>query len=128
MNVVVTSIYPILIILVKFAILLLYVRVLGTCSRTFYGSIILMVVTFAYNFAGFFALVFACTPRRKIWDVLLPYGRCIDIRAVTIASAALNAVTDILILLLPMPLVWCFLSIPRKQKAALTAVFMTGSL
>ncbi|KAI9888036.1 MAG: hypothetical protein M1823_000157 [Watsoniomyces obsoletus] len=64
---------------------------------------------------------------RKIWDVDITEGRCLDFAAVSTAIAALNVASDILIILLPMPLVWYFLSIPRKQKIALTAVFATGS-
>ncbi len=55
-------------------------------------------------------------------------GDCLDVAAVSTAVASLNVASDILILLLPMPLVWYFLTIPRKQKIALTAVFATGSL
>lgn len=122
------AIYPILIFLVKSTILLLYIRVLGTCDRTRNGAIGLIVFVFIYCFAASLGTVFACTPRQRIWDVTVHGGRCIDIKTLLVAVAALNVVSDILILLLPMPLVWYFLRIPRRQKTALTAVFMTGSL
>ena len=55
-------------------------------------------------------------------------GTCVNYKAALITAGALNIVSDLLIIALPLPLVWHFLSIPRRQKLALTAVFMTGSL
>ncbi|KAI9783008.1 MAG: hypothetical protein M1816_001622 [Peltula sp. TS41687] len=127
MHMILNAIYPILIWLVKSSILLLYIRVLGTCDRTRNGAIGLIVFTGIYCFAAFIGTIFACTPRRKIWDMSVQGGHCIDIKTMQVTVAALNVVTDVLILLLPMPLVWYFLRVPRRQKIALTAVFMTGS-
>lgn len=128
MNLVLIAIYPILIFLVKLSILLLYIRVLGICNRTKNSSYGLIAFTFAYCLASFLATIFACSPQKKIWDTTVTSGRCIDVGKLVTAVAGLNVATDILILLLPMPLVWYFLKIPKRQKIALTAVFMTGSL
>lgn len=38
-----------------------------------------------------------------------------------------NIVTDLIMLLLPMPVIWR-LKLPTKQKIALTGVFLLGSL
>lgn len=128
MHMILNAIYPIVIFLVKTAILLLYIRVLGTCDRTKNGAMGLIVFVGLYCFAACLGTVFACTPRKEIWDVTSQGGRCIDIKTLVVAVAALNVASDILIILLPMPLVWYFLRVPRRQKIALTAVFMTGSL
>ncbi|KAI9832573.1 MAG: hypothetical protein M1826_001523 [Phylliscum demangeonii] len=127
MNMIVSAIYPLLICLVKSSILLLYIRVLGTCKRTKRGALILLASTFAYCVGASLATIFACLPQRQIWDIRVRGGQCIDIRALMVAVAALNVISDLFILTLPMPLVWIFLQIPRQQKIALTGVFMTGS-
>lgn len=127
MNVVVTSMYPPLIFLVKLTILLLYIRLLGISTKTRFAAIALIIFSGGYAVAGFFTITFACTPRRKIWDITYRGGSCLNIKAMVITGASFNVLTDILVLVVPMPVVWFFLTIPRKQKIALTGVFMTGS-
>ena len=128
MNVVVTSMYPPLIFLVKLTILLLYIRLLGISTKTRLAAIALIIFSGGYAIAGFFTITFACTPRRKIWDVTYRGGSCLNVKAMVITGASFNVLTDILVLVVPMPVVWAFLTIPKRQKIALTGIFMTGSL
>lgn len=54
-------------------------------------------------------------------------ARCIETYALIYASAPLNVITDLLILILPMP-VLTSLRLPKKQKIILIAVFAGGGL
>ncbi|KAL9615041.1 MAG: hypothetical protein Q9167_000464 [Letrouitia subvulpina] len=52
-------------------------------------------------------------------------GTCINIKALLLSTAVLNIATDILILVLPMPIVW-HMSIPKAQKIAVSFIFLMG--
>lgn len=54
-------------------------------------------------------------------------GTCMNIEALLLATAVLNIATDILILVLPMPIVW-HMSIPKAQKIAVSFIFLMGGL
>lgn len=69
--------------------------------------------------------IFACWPREKIWDPLLP-GKCVDPIAILIASSAINCATDIVILVLPIVMVWR-LQMSKHRKWSVSAIFATGA-
>ncbi|CAN9310184.1 unnamed protein product [Alternaria sp. RS040] len=89
-----------------------------------YASMFLVV---GYNIALVFPLIFACTPFRRNWDVTITEGSCIDRTPLYMATAVLNMATDILLLILPIPMV-VKLQMPRVQKAGLICIFGVGSL
>ncbi|KAB2099104.1 hypothetical protein AG0111_0g12692 [Alternaria gaisen] len=84
-------------------------------------------VVVGYNIALVFPLIFACTPFRRNWDVTITEGSCIDRTPLYMATAVLNMATDILLLILPIPMV-VKLQMPRAQKAGLICIFGVGSL
>ncbi|RYN39484.1 hypothetical protein AA0114_g11267 [Alternaria tenuissima] len=86
-----------------------------------------MFVVVGYNIALVFPLIFACTPFRRNWDVTITEGSCIDRTPLYMATAVLNMATDILLLILPIPMV-VKLQMPRAQKAGLICIFGVGSL
>ncbi|KAF7672479.1 hypothetical protein GT037_009510 [Alternaria burnsii] len=89
-----------------------------------YASMFLVV---GYNIALVFPLIFACTPFRRNWDVTITEGSCIDRTPLYMATAVLNMATDILLLVLPIPMV-VKLQMPGVQKAGLICIFGVGSL
>jgi hypothetical protein len=70
------------------------------------------------------ATIFQCDPVVKAFDKATP-GTCIDLAKFWYANAGFSIATDVIILLLPMPLVYQ-LEVPRAQKIALMAVFAIG--
>ena len=68
-----------------------------------------------------------CSPQRKIWQPWLTYGHCFSFNIWNLASGLFNAISDIVILILPMPCLWR-LQMPLKKKLIITGVFATGSL
>lgn len=67
---------------------------------------------------------FNCSPARKTLDPLIP-GVCADRVPWFLSSALINAFNDLLILLLPMPLIWrLHMTLPRK--ISVTVEFILG--
>lgn len=56
-----------------------------------------------------------------------PGAKCIEIYTLTYTSAPINVITDLAILILPMP-VLTSLRLPSKQKIILIMVFAGGGL
>ncbi|KAH6875140.1 hypothetical protein BKA58DRAFT_453973, partial [Alternaria rosae] len=110
----------------KLSLLFFYLRLshLRWFKSCVYVSMFLVV---GYNIALVFPLIFACTPFRRNWDVTITEGSCIDRTPLYMATAVLNMATDILLLVLPVPMV-VRLQMPRAQKLGLICIFGVGSL
>ena len=78
----------------------------------------------AYCLASVAATILQCLPIQKSFNKSLP-GHCIDLARFWIANAAFSITTDVIILLLPMPLV-LRLQVSLGQKIALVAIFAMG--
>jgi hypothetical protein len=85
------------------------------------GSIGVIIV---YGLWSVFSTAFMCTPVAYFWDHSIG-GHCLSRLGVWFANASLNIVTDVVICLMPVP-VLNKLRLPRKQKYALIAVFCLG--
>jgi rhodopsin domain-containing protein len=66
-----------------------------------------MFVVAGPSTAIFFSSLFPCQPFRKNYDITIPLdqGTCIDRPAMFQATAALGVVTDVIIILIPVPMV-----------------------
>ena len=110
--------------LVKCCILLLYLRLFHVVRWFRLSCWGLLTVVALYCTASIAATIFQCRPVIRAFDKDTP-GNCIDTAKFWFANAGFSIATDIIILLLPMPLVWK-LEVPRMQKAALVGVFTVG--
>ena len=72
-------------------------------------------------------LVGLCHPRRKIWQPWLPEGHCFTYDTWNMASGVFNVVSDVTVLILPMPCLWK-LQLPFKKKLTTIGIFAMGSL
>lgn len=86
----------------------------------------MLIVNSAFYVAAFFLEIFACAPRAKIFNPLLP-GTCLDAAVGDLVAAVFNFVSDVLMLLLPLYAIWK-LDIVLKTKVGICAVFATGAL
>lgn len=69
----------------------------------------------------------ACRPLAHAWNPLVP-GTCVrDKMVVHIVSASINTVSDLIIVILPQPVIWR-LELSKKRKWGLSAVFLLGAL
>jgi len=110
---------------IKLSLLLFYLQI--SPDRRFriavYG---LALVVVGYSLASALVVVFSCSPVSKSWDITVRDGHCVNLPAFYIVNLSLNSATDIAVLILPVPMLWN-VQMPRPQKIALTAIFMTGS-
>ncbi|KAH7135987.1 hypothetical protein B0J11DRAFT_425457 [Dendryphion nanum] len=109
--------------LTKTSILLQYQRVFFT--KTFQIVCwITMAVVGVYSVWTVFGNMFACVPIRAFWTHETP-ARCISLFPMWFTNAALNIVTDLAIIILPMPVIRS-LNLARRQKQALIGIFAVG--
>jgi hypothetical protein len=85
-----------------------------------------MFLVVGYNIALVFPLIFTCTPIMKNYDLFITTGSCLNRTPLYMATAVLNMITDIMLLVLPIPMI-IKLQMPRVQKAGLICIFGVGS-
>ncbi|KAH7110614.1 hypothetical protein B0J11DRAFT_586194 [Dendryphion nanum] len=116
---------------IKAAIILQYISIFAP-GRTFnkfmfYGGWTTIAANFLFYFIRTIISCVYCIPREKIWNKLLLGGTCIRQDWFIVSSGFVNAVSDIVILLLPVASVWA-MQIPRKKKIQICLLFATGLL
>lgn len=109
----------------KISILLLYIHLFTFKWARLAGQVLLgiVIVTNIYMAAVTFT---ACIPLRSYWDFSVPKQYC-HAQSMWWSNTGLHMVTDFLIFMLPMPVVWT-IRLPRKQKLILSGVFGFGFL
>ncbi|KAL8888282.1 MAG: hypothetical protein Q9215_004262 [Flavoplaca cf. flavocitrina] len=124
--------YTVLITTTKFSILLFYRRVFMNQASSQRFRIVwyaITIWTFLWGISTFFAAAFQCSPASFYWTKYTrkTQGTCIDLTLLLLVTASTNIVTDVALLILPMPLVWK-LNIERPQKFAVSGIFLLGGL
>lgn len=85
-------------------------------------------ITIAAFASVWFSVQFACTPIEAAWNLRLFTGtNCIDRPPVYMLQAIMGGVTDVMLMVLPLPII-LRLQMSWKQKAGLVAWFGTGLL
>ena len=98
----------------------------GRLFRTI--SIIIGVVVIVWFIAFVFLQFFTCIPLAYTWDKTIPGGRCISANDVAYyGTSPLDILTNVAILILPIPDLWK-LQMPPWKKLAITLIFLLGSL
>ena len=67
-----------------------------------------------------------CRPIPYFWKQEGP-GTCIDVQKYYLGQAVPNIITDLVLLIIPHPIVWR-LQLPLPQKAALAGILLLGHL
>lgn len=109
----------------KLSILVLYLRIF-TDRFSRIVCWILTVITSILAAVNIFVIAFQCNPRSKAWNPVEP-GFCTDIEAHFIWGTFPNFVTDFVMLLLPLPVVYR-LHAPLRVKIGIFATFCVGSM
>ena len=109
----------------RLSILLLYRRVFIT-SRFRMAVNILIVYVSMLGIVSFLLPTLRCIPVNYNWNKTIK-GHCVnpDIMFKTLSS--FSVITDVVMLILPLPIVWR-LQISKRRKFALTGIFMMGGL
>lgn len=83
-----------------------------------------LVIYATWTLAG---SILTCWPIYLFWTSHLDASTCIDKLAFWYTNAAVNIATDLLIFFMPIP-VLAKMTLPRKQKGMLMALFALGAL
>ena len=108
----------------KSSLLVEYRRLSSNRWYTFLIWITLGIII-SYSIAFIFTILFACTPMGKNWDITIAGGKCINKGVIHLATAAANAATDLVMLVLPIPML-LHLQLPNIQKVGLLCIFIIG--
>jgi hypothetical protein len=117
---------PNLLLPVKLSFLFFYQRYFFAYRGFSTASFILGAIVLVQWLAFQLLFILICIPPAHLWNPALP-GRCLDVAAIAEGYAISSLVTDIAILVLPVPLIWR-LQLSRGQKAGLTMLFTLGVL
>jgi hypothetical protein len=112
--------------LVKLSNVLLLARIFAGSGYPRFRLCLHLVHAFLllWTAAAFFSVIFRCTPVQSFWDAN-PKDTCLHAQAGRIVTAALNSLTNVLLLSLPIRPVWQ-LHLPVMQKLAVVGMFGVG--
>ncbi|KAH7067116.1 hypothetical protein FB567DRAFT_259816 [Paraphoma chrysanthemicola] len=85
-----------------------------------------MVVSIIYSLLAAFGFAWVCQPIEKYWDFSITTGSCINLTAFFLATACINAGTDLTLLVLPLFIIKD-LRLPMRRKIGVGLLLMTGS-
>ncbi|MCJ1280168.1 hypothetical protein MMC21_007995 [Puttea exsequens] len=108
---------------VKISTLLLFNRIFPIRRfRILLWSVGIFIVT--YSAIQVLATIFQCRPIRAAWDTTVK-AQCIQINLLFMIMAGMNVLTDIILLIAPLPTLWS-LQMPRAMKYQLMGIFCIG--
>lgn len=91
-------------------------------------SIVIGLVVILWFIAFIILQIVTCIPLAYLWDKTIPGGHCISANEVAYyGTSPLDILTNIAILILPIPDLWN-LQMQRWKKFAITLIFVLGSL
>ncbi|KAL8860981.1 MAG: hypothetical protein Q9178_002494 [Gyalolechia marmorata] len=123
-----TFLWTISMALIKVSILLFYRRLFpreNTTATWRLCHLLLMILSVALGVIGVLGFALQCTPVAYNWDLTIPGGRCMNREAFTKFTNMGNIVTDILILVMPISIVWS-LHLPKNKKIGVCMLFLLG--
>ncbi|KAH9997180.1 hypothetical protein F4779DRAFT_631490 [Xylariaceae sp. FL0662B] len=107
----------------KLSLLLFYLRL--SPQKWFRIPVyVTMGIVVGYTIGFFFAVIFVCDPPQKAWDVHVVGGHCNTNQ--NMAIAIINAITDLMLFILPIPMV-VKLQLPLGQKIGILFVFTVAA-
>ncbi|KAF3046373.1 hypothetical protein E8E12_005915 [Didymella heteroderae] len=128
------AIYALIVIPLKVAIILQIRRIFMPHNRSLHARPILLwiidgflMLNVMFYIALFLFQFLACRPLARAWNPLVA-GTCVkDKMVLHIVSASINTASDLIIMILPQPVIWR-LELSTKRKWGLSAVFLLGGL
>ena len=123
---VIATLYFVVVNIPKLAVLALYHRLFP--QRTTKITVYLLAgVLISGTIANTIVSLAACKPFKANYDTTVPGHKCIDKEAFFVWTSLPNIITDVIMLVLPLPIVWR-LNNTKRIKVALTFTFVVGSL
>ena len=119
-------VYPLIIAANKCSILALYIRIFGIDNDFSKATYVMISLTVAWMLAALFGAMFQCQPIHAVWDQV-PDKKCLDLGKYLLFTNITNILIDFGILAMPIPRIWK-LNLSKKQKIAISCVFLLGTL
>ena len=116
---------PTLLAITKLSVLVLFYRIFAKPLFRFFVWI-LGAIVILWWIGAFFADALICIPVQHNWDPEVP-GHCGNKNLLAIITPIPWIVTDLVIVLMPLPMVW-HLHLPRLQRVGLGILFLLGGL
>ncbi|KAI0454137.1 hypothetical protein F5B21DRAFT_514904 [Xylaria acuta] len=111
--------------LVKASIVVLYEGIFHNIRPFRYCAYVMLGLLFAWSISFFFANLFICYPVTALIEPF--YGKkCVDRAGVFLSTLVTDLIFDILILLMPIPVV-LRLHLPRKDRLGVLGMFLLGA-
>ncbi|KAI0156246.1 hypothetical protein BJ166DRAFT_532396 [Pestalotiopsis sp. NC0098] len=113
----------------KLAILLLYQRIFDIGSKKIFGRVIKVCIVLQCldSLTYLCLIVLECIPISAVWDKSITNPKCLDLHAISVAGAISSMATDVILMLLPMPVLWT-LQVSRMKRIGLVFIFAVASL
>ncbi|PVH77395.1 hypothetical protein DL98DRAFT_573800 [Cadophora sp. DSE1049] len=83
------------------------------------------VVILLFWISSIFAIIFQCLPAQAAWNYSVK-GKCYPIKKFFLSLSTFNVITDVLLCILPAPLLWS-LKMPKVQRAVVCLLFCMGT-
>lgn len=129
--------YPIALYIVKFSILLFYVQLAESANTIFRRVVYVMIILLSiYTIIIVNVSIFSCGKPSNSYSFRiflelsksgLPRVTCLNVNIIWFTQSGFNLLTDVVILVLPMPML-LELHVPLRRKITLIAVFSVGSI
>jgi hypothetical protein len=113
--------------LIKISICLFLLRIFSAANHFRMYAWIVIAFTTAWSILVILTAFILCQPFAFSWDSTIPGGKCSDQTAWFIAIGVLDLTVDLMILVLPMPIIWK-LQLPVGNRIALLGIFCVGVL
>ncbi|CRK24881.1 hypothetical protein BN1723_018171, partial [Verticillium longisporum] len=111
---------------VKLALMLIILRVFGSVhKKVMIGMYAFIGMIVIYYGLGIFIKIFVCWPISAYWHGHTE--KCLDQSAIITADAIISVLSDLVILLLPLPLTWS-LQLPRKKRLRVIGMLCAGGV
>jgi hypothetical protein len=113
----------------KLSVLLTYIQIFGHFQKFKYVCWAIMAVNITYLTATTFVHIFWCKPVAATYGIYKPGEtvQCIDGYKTDLTIGALNLLTDIILLVLPMPMLYK-LKLSKARKVGICGVFSIGAM
>jgi hypothetical protein len=110
---------------VKSSVLTFYLSISQTARFLYVGSCVTLGIVSLVGFILTFVISFQCHPPRAAYDLSIKNPSCIPILSILLASAAINIVTNLAIIFLPISTLMK-MHLPQQQKMIVTSLFTAG--